>query len=223
MFCNQPYFSDLTILVSDYRDLQPILHQSQKTFHCAAIPPTQLVDCSRLYLHKRRPASLEFQSLKSHQRSWWIVQALPTQAPPSFARIPISQIPPTQLVDRSGATYTSGALLRSNSYLSNPTNAVGGSFRLYLQERPRHQLQSPKSHQRSWWIVQALPTQAPPCFARIPISQIHQRSWWIVQALPAQALPPPAPIFQFPKSHQHSWWDFGDVIRSRRRAGRSCR
>src|SRR5262249_11450178 len=67
-----------------------------------------------------------------------------------------SQIPPTQLVDRSGSAYTSSRPTPPRNYIPNPTNAVGGSFTLNLHEQPADsrfsKLQSPQSHQRSWWI-----------------------------------------------------------------------
>jgi hypothetical protein len=48
-----------------------------------------------------------------------------------------SQIPPTQLVDRTTTTYSGGRRrplpFSKNSKLSNTTNAVGGSFTLNLQ------------------------------------------------------------------------------------------
>src|SRR5262249_22160349 len=131
---------------------------------------------------------------KSHQRSWWIVQALPIRAAGRLLLAITFPIPPTQLVDLSRSTYTSNrpTPVSRNSNLPNPTNAVGGSFRLNLHEQPADsrfsKLQSPQSHQRSWWIFQAQPTRAT---GRTPrrnyTPQSHQRSWWIVQAQPTRA------------------------------------
>src|SRR5262249_36101336 len=56
-----------------------------------------------------------------------------------FLETPISPIPPTELVDRSGSAYER----------TSPA-PVSRKF------------QSPQSHQRSWWISQALPTSARP-------------------------------------------------------------
>jgi len=48
-----------------------------------------------------RAWSLDIFSCKSHQRSWWIVHTRPTQAIAPGS----SQIPTTQLVDRSYSAY----------------------------------------------------------------------------------------------------------------------
>ncbi len=124
-------------------------------------------------------------SLKSHQRCWWIVHTRPTKrgrksagpllsnptnavggllildlqnaAQDSPARF--SQIPPTLLVDCSYSTYKTRPQ-DSRPLLSNPTNAVGGSFILDLQNAAARQPPaSLKSHQRSWWIVHTRPTK----------------------------------------------------------------
>jgi hypothetical protein len=77
-------------------------------------------------------------------------------------------------VDRSGSTYNAS---RRGPLFSNPTNAVGGSFRLYLQ-REQAWAAFFKSHQRSWWIVQALPTSRAGVgrFFQIPPTQLVDRS-----------------------------------------------
>ena len=53
----------------------------------------------------------------------------------------------------------------------NPTNAVGGSFILGLHRREPHA--GSKSHQRSWWIVHTQPTQTGTARRlRIPPTQV---------------------------------------------------
>jgi hypothetical protein len=106
-------------------------------------------------------------------------------------------IPPTQLVVRSYSAYTDGT-----RRAPNPTNAVGGSFILGLQERLR--LTHPGSHQRSWWIVHTRPTRDCGSLIRNPTNAVggsfilslhgrdpplpesHQRSWWIVHTRPTR-------------------------------------
>jgi hypothetical protein len=65
-------------------------------------------------------------------------------------------IPPTQLVVRSYSAYKRDC----HALIRNPTNAVGGSFILDLQQR--QPLPHPESHQRSWWIVHTQPTKQQP-------------------------------------------------------------
>jgi hypothetical protein len=175
--------------------------------------PTNAVGGSfKLNLHARSADfSPEFQNPKSHQRSWWIVQAQPTRDRPTFCR---------------------------NSKIPNPTNAVGGSFKLNLHERwadSSPEFQNPKSHQRSWWIVQAQPTRGgsnrSSRNSKIPNPtnavggsfrlNLHERSADSSSQLHSQIPPtqlvdrssstymsdrPTPPRNYIPKSHQRSWW-----------------
>src|SRR5882724_10872312 len=165
------------------------------------IPPTQLVDRSySAYRTTRgRPVpnptnavggsfilSLQDDSRgprsKSHQRSWWIVHTQPTGRL-AGAR---SQIPPTQLVDRSYSAYRT----TRGGPVPNPTNAVGGSFILSLQDDSR--APGPKSHQRSWWIVHTQPTGrlagAP---FQIPPTQLVDRSYSAYRTTRGRPVPNP--------------------------------
>jgi hypothetical protein len=76
-------------------------------------------------------------------------------------------VPPTQLVDRSCSAYKRNR----RPFVLNPTNAVGGSFILSLQERPA--AIRPESHQRSWWIVHTRPERG--CIAA-SFPESHQRN-----------------------------------------------
>src|SRR6185503_16727116 len=119
-----------------------IVH-NQPTRRAAERPfrnPTNAVGGSFIPAYKtRRRTPLP----KSHQRSWWIVHTSLQDAPPNAP----SEIPPTQLVDRSyqptrrAAECPSGIHQRSwwivhnqptrraaERPFRNPTNAVGGSF-----------------------------------------------------------------------------------------------
>src|SRR5262249_18695228 len=120
------------------------------------IPPTQLVDRSGSTYTSDRPASRNYIP-KSHQRSWWIVQAQPTRATGQLLEITF-QNPPTGrseehtselqsltnlvcrlLLDSQSdhpAPHSFPTRRSSDLTFQNPTNAVGGSFRLNLHERP---------------------------------------------------------------------------------------
>src|SRR6185295_2576132 len=194
------------------------------------IPPTQLVDRSYSAYTRRQPRGLPNPtnavggsfilslhatpasgSPKSHQRSWWIVHTQPTRD----ASLGVSRIPPTQLVDRSYSAYTR----RQTRGLPNPTNAVGGSFILSLHATPASG--SPKSHQRSWWIVHTQPTRdASLGVSQIPPTQLVDRSYSAYTRRQPRGLPNPTnavggsfilslhatPDSGSPESHQRSWW-----------------
>src|SRR2546426_734084 len=108
----------------------------------------------------------------SHQRSWWIVHTQPTE---TADRLGFPQIPPTQLVDCSYSTYRNSWQARLPP---NPTNAVGGLFILNLQKQLAGSA-SPKSHQRSWWIVHTQPTETAGRlgFPQIPPTQLVDCSY----------------------------------------------
>jgi hypothetical protein len=83
-----------------------------------------------------------------------------------------SGIPPTQLVDCSYSAYINAA----ERPVPNPTNAVGGSFILSLQNDCR--TPRPESYQRSWWIVHTQPTERlPNAPSRIPPTQLVDCSY----------------------------------------------
>src|SRR6185503_19561338 len=99
--------------------------------------------------------------------------------------------------------------------LSNPTNAVGGSFILSLHPEGRDPLES---HQRSWWIVHTQPTSRGPRPSRIPPTQLVDRSYSAyIQRAATLANPTNGvggsfilslhPEGRDPReSHQRSWW-----------------
>jgi hypothetical protein len=124
-----------------------------------------------------------------------------------LGRVKATQIPPTQMVDCSGSTYRRAGERPTPSIQSPkipPTQLVDYSGSTY-SERVRGSFgnpPSPKSHQRSWWIVQAQPTHARANVLLTPSIQSpksHQRSWWIIQAQPTRAGERPTPSIQSPQ------------------------
>src|SRR2546430_312725 len=103
---------------------------------------------------------------------WWIIHTQPTEP---AGRLGCPQIPPTQLVDCSYSTYRNSWQARLPP---NPTNAVGGLFILNLQKQLAGSA-SPKSHQRSWWIVHTQPTETAGRlrFPQIPPTQLAASSY----------------------------------------------
>jgi hypothetical protein len=158
-------------------------------FRASQIPPTQLVDRSRSAYTRTRPRPRFNLPSKSHQRSWWIVHARPTRER-VHGRVSIFSPNPTNTVGGSFrlGLHTNASTPAVSIFPPNPTNAVGGSFTLGLHTNastPAVSIFPSKSHQRSWWIVQARPTHERVHGRSFNLpSKSHQRSWWIVHARP---------------------------------------
>src|SRR5262249_43255165 len=103
------------------------------------IPPTQLVDRSRSTYTSgpARPVCFEFQSSKSHQRSWWIVHAQPTKGRAWSARACRLSLnnPPTALVG-----FGKCSLSTFSAATTHPLGIIPLQLDIYSRESPQLQL-----------------------------------------------------------------------------------